>query len=282
MPRPGPAVDEERVVGLAGLLGDGQRGRVGEAVARADDELLEGVLGVQAAAARAGAGRPGAGRRRARAPSPRRRSRRVASGGSRAAAAAWSRAGSGRAPRCGCGRARARRACVSRTAGQLERLEPDVEREVGDVARSSSRTRFQMSRAVRAQAAAPSPRAIRRRVMREGGARTARPDALGGGRVYIGSAARSERIRRPRTRSPQIAENALARPRAVDRRGRRGERLPILPCRTPDSGLFHEAHLPAKEAQARPHARIPCAHEHPRRPPRAPPPPQQGPRRLTP
>ena len=48
------AADEQRVVGLRGHLGDGQRGGVGEAVAVADDELVEGQLGV---AERAGAGR---------------------------------------------------------------------------------------------------------------------------------------------------------------------------------------------------------------------------------
>ena len=48
MPRPVPAVDEERVVGLRRRLGDGERGRVREAVRRADDEQVEGVLRVQA------------------------------------------------------------------------------------------------------------------------------------------------------------------------------------------------------------------------------------------
>ncbi len=42
----GGAADEQRVVGLRGHLGDGQGGGVGEAVAVADDELLEGELGV--------------------------------------------------------------------------------------------------------------------------------------------------------------------------------------------------------------------------------------------
>ena len=44
----GRADDEERVVGLAGQLGDRERRGVGEAVGVADDELLEGELGVQA------------------------------------------------------------------------------------------------------------------------------------------------------------------------------------------------------------------------------------------
>ena len=40
-------VEEERVVGLARALGDGERRGVGEAVGAADDELLEGELGVK-------------------------------------------------------------------------------------------------------------------------------------------------------------------------------------------------------------------------------------------
>jgi hypothetical protein len=43
---PGRAVEKERIVGLAGLFGDGERGGVGEVIGGADDELLEGVLGV--------------------------------------------------------------------------------------------------------------------------------------------------------------------------------------------------------------------------------------------
>ena len=41
------AVEEERVVGVAGSLGDGEAGRVGELVGRADDEGAEGVARVQ-------------------------------------------------------------------------------------------------------------------------------------------------------------------------------------------------------------------------------------------
>ena len=47
------AVDEERVVGLRGDLGDGAGGGVGELVRGADDEALEGVLGVEVARSRA-------------------------------------------------------------------------------------------------------------------------------------------------------------------------------------------------------------------------------------
>ena len=46
-------MEEERVVGLARGLGDGQRGGVGEAVAVADDELVERVARVEVLAGRA-------------------------------------------------------------------------------------------------------------------------------------------------------------------------------------------------------------------------------------
>jgi hypothetical protein len=42
-----PAVDEERVVVIAGLIRDRLRRRVRELIARADDEVVEGVLGQQ-------------------------------------------------------------------------------------------------------------------------------------------------------------------------------------------------------------------------------------------
>src|SRR5689334_5400566 len=45
---PRPAVDEERVACLRRSLGDGERGRVGEAVRRADHEQVERVLRVHA------------------------------------------------------------------------------------------------------------------------------------------------------------------------------------------------------------------------------------------
>ena len=47
LPQPGAAVDEERVVGLRRRLRDRERGRVREAVRRADDERVEGVLRVE-------------------------------------------------------------------------------------------------------------------------------------------------------------------------------------------------------------------------------------------
>src|SRR5437899_5439203 len=42
-----PSVEEERVVGVAGALGDRQARRVSEAIGRADDEVREGVARVE-------------------------------------------------------------------------------------------------------------------------------------------------------------------------------------------------------------------------------------------
>ncbi len=55
---PGRRVEEERVVGLSGELGDRKRGAMREAVSGADDELVEAVAGVERAAV---AARPTAG-----------------------------------------------------------------------------------------------------------------------------------------------------------------------------------------------------------------------------
>ena len=95
--------------------------------------------------------------------------------------------------------------------------------------------------------------------------------------MYTGSGARRSASGDP-GRGVRKSRRMCSRGPAGRRLGRRGERVPILPCRTPpDPGLFHEAHLPAKEAQARPHARIPCAYEHAGGQARPSPPSQQGP-----
>ena len=47
LPQAGAAVDEEGVIGLAGLLGDAPGGGVGQAVSVADDEGVKGVAGVK-------------------------------------------------------------------------------------------------------------------------------------------------------------------------------------------------------------------------------------------
>ena len=62
LPQADAAVDEERVVVVARLVGDRLGRRVGELVARADDEVVEGVLGQQRRAPRRGlSGRCGGG-----------------------------------------------------------------------------------------------------------------------------------------------------------------------------------------------------------------------------
>jgi len=53
---PGRRVEEQRVVSAAGVFGDGERGRVCEAVVVADDELLERVARVEVEGTRAGLG----------------------------------------------------------------------------------------------------------------------------------------------------------------------------------------------------------------------------------
>ena len=140
-----PAVQEERVVGVPGPLGDRQAGGVGEAVGRADDEVREGVAGVEvrsrrprrrpgsAPGAPAGAApdRPPAMRRsplrphrlpvgaRARRRSrPGRCSRRSGRASGRSASGSGSRASPWRsrsAPRSGSGCRRRRPAAVSRS-----------------------------------------------------------------------------------------------------------------------------------------------------------------------
>ena len=49
LPESGWSVQEQRVIGLTGRLGDGERGRVRQAVPVADHELVEGVTGVEVA-----------------------------------------------------------------------------------------------------------------------------------------------------------------------------------------------------------------------------------------
>ena len=54
----GRSADEERVVGEPGHLGDGERGGVRQAVGVADDELLEGLAGIEGRLVRWRRGRP--------------------------------------------------------------------------------------------------------------------------------------------------------------------------------------------------------------------------------
>ena len=69
----GRGVEEEGVVGLAGELGDGEGGGVGQAVALADDELLESVAGVELGRCAVGPEAPGSGLDGAALPRRRRR-----------------------------------------------------------------------------------------------------------------------------------------------------------------------------------------------------------------
>ena len=115
-------MEEERVVGLGGRLGDGQRRGVGEAVALADHEALEGVAGVQAVAPRrlraslSSGGEADLGEARRRRPRALRRS------GSRSAAR----------PRSGCRRARRGGGSSRALPATCERLQPEVEGRVRD------------------------------------------------------------------------------------------------------------------------------------------------------
>ena len=254
-----PAVDEERVVGVAGLLGHGQRRGVGEAVAAADDELLEGVLGDQGPLS-AGAAPPDRALTVDPVPSPRRTTSTVASG---AEAAPRLRPGAG--PRSGHGPSadvvrRAHETAVSRTAGESQRLEPDVEGEVGHVGAKlfadAVPDRLQLF-ALRQQRPLPEGW-FDDDWVGEGERRPAWPCPLKWASLHLPGARR-----RP---LGVLAEDSAKRGECPRGPGRRPPRPPERACLYCPAALrtrtLDEAHLPAKEAQARPHARLPCAHEH--------------------
>ena len=140
---PRRAVQEERVVGVAGQLRHRQRRRVSEAVSGADHELVEGVLRVQAVGLCVASRAHPAARRPSRDPSP---------GRQRPAAASRRRPpprSRGSSKRAGRGPAQERQVALgdrgadvlrrahvdgaSPDGGELERLEPDVELEVGSL-----------------------------------------------------------------------------------------------------------------------------------------------------
>ena len=81
------------------------------------------------------------------------------------------------------------------------------------------------------------------------------------------------------TACARLSTAAVHGPRGPGREPPRTVGYPVGPARTrrADLPLPYEAHLPAQEAQARPHPRFPCPHEHARRPHRAEAPPRQGP-----
>ena len=124
---PGRAADEERVVGEAGHLGDGERGGVGEPVGVADHELVEREARVELAARGARCGARAA--RRAAPRSRARRARRARPGRARASAQACEQpARSGLDPGADRRRAPRRRASSPSSSRRAERLEPDAAR----------------------------------------------------------------------------------------------------------------------------------------------------------
>ena len=279
---PGRAVQEERVVGLAGQLGDRQRRGVGEAVAVADHELVEGVLRVQAGVRRscsataAVAAAPGVVGRRlpVGADDLHDRAARRSARPRRGAGAA----GSARRPRCGCARARARRGCSPATAAsssgssQMWNLKSGVSR------RSSSRMSSQSSSGCAGTGGRDPPRGPGRILFTEGrDERETSPRRPRRGECTP-APSRSEPGARRRLRKTREKRGGLAGSAGCRQELHRRTRRRSCTLRSPT----HEAHLSAQEAQARPHPRLPCAHEHPRRPRAPEAPPRQGPQAAHP
>ncbi len=277
----GPA-DEQRVVGLRGHLGDGQRGGVGEAVAVADHELVEGELGV----------------------AERARARRPCGGGARARGGGWRRCASPRGGVAGGGRAR----LAAGPRARRSRSGPSTSSTL------ASMTLPKRSRIQRQAAAGPRDEALADELDR---AQRVEPDAVGGlvdderelglhARPYVlelaahgsvdplppGECRWTIRRRAPEGPvgrlypTPSEAHREVLAIGGKNQRRRRaytgaGESATVAAA-TPLGGAGdrrrqHEAHLPAKEAQARPRARVPRAHEHARGAPDAQAPPRQGP-----
>ena len=231
MPRPGRAVEEERVVGLAGELGDRERGGVGEPVPGADHEALEGV-----------------GRDRAAATRPRR--------SSSAGRAAGSRALRARSTTLDPGPRRSRSAASSSAA--VAALDPGAGRPWAP-RRRGCRPGGRPAAADRSRAGRWTP-AGRRRAPSLTRLPDRGRDRLRGASV---GTARDHRTGRgaPRARSrPDLAFRGRknAAPRHRDSRRPRRRRLYCLAGR--------EADLPAQEAQARPDPRVSRSHAHARRP----------------
>ncbi len=168
---PGRPVQEERVVGLAGQLGDGERRGVGQAVARPDHEAVEGVrgsIGSEAGTRRVGSqpasaslastkttsverGRPGSSTASASAPhSGARPSCAPASGARHAEGRPLDR------DHARAARARARRSRPEATARSSFRTRPQI------ASRSSGRASVPARRAIIESAPLAPPRATRR------------------------------------------------------------------------------------------------------------------------
>ena len=245
------------------MLGDGERGGVGEAVAVADHELVERVRGLKASSAAvagvrrrrvaAGATRPSGAdeldaRRRARAPRaaqacstrPKRSltQARLASGAATTSVAAVELVGR-RAARARCGRSSRRHA-----------------------RRSSARMRARIGRArrrTRARGSAP-PREGQANGGAEGPARARSGEysrAPAGPVAGRSGPSRKSRDEQPAACAQAVHARASAPPRSACGIACAGRALRVY------SGRAHEAHLPAQEAQARPHPRLPRPHAAP-------------------
>ena len=157
---------------------------------------------------------------------------------------------------------------------ELERCEPDLVGGLADGRRSSAR----ISRQARsARGCAGSDKQLLagavRGTMREGAGETRR------GGEYTSGAGRGATARGPLTQSAGKSSGALeGRRRARDRIAGESARACVY-CVVPSRfGLVsHETHLPAEEAQARPHPRFPRPDADPRRAPHAQAPARQGP-----
>src|SRR3954451_2768877 len=280
---PGPAVDEERVVGLAGELGHGEGGSVAEAVSATDHELLEGVLRVEAAllhrsaVGRAlehrGLGGPVRGHHphgRALIEAPRR-------GAVQQREVALLDPG----PDVLGGPDEKRAALQS---GELQGVEPDVELEV----RRLSPELFanvipDLGELLAHGQTRPSSRATCTGNMAVEGLRGPRPTALG--------AAESTPVNRSRTGVPAAPGGGNRKSRQKRFGLRRPPREAHAEARNPSlysasprasarpqaSHRIDEAHLPAQEAKARADTWVSRSHAHARGATRAEAPPQQGP-----
>ncbi len=266
LPEAGLPVDEERVVGLGRHLGDGERGGVPEPVAVADDELVERVARVEAGRRPAvlDCGVAGCGGVPARCPSPSTTSTaRMPSRRFCAAVASSGRKRSSTHVRM-CSGARTKSVPPSSAAGSSGRSQMWKVTSVTSE-RSSRWTASQtgcklvwgcgcersagtgLSAALRAAGRASDgggerPRRSRRRAS-EGGSLTLDQGPDGRAAPFSGEAANRGKSLAARTSAPRTGGCKA---------------VPIL-------SISHEAHLPAEEAQARPHPRIPRPHAHARR-----------------
>ena len=262
----GGAVDEQRVVGVAGKLGHGQRRGMGEAVGVADDELLERQVRVDPVVL--GDGRVGSGGAAALA----------ASGG----AVARRRAHLDGHPRAEDGGDRGlqhAREALGHPGAQLARCLDDEDvawtpavrsgasqrsyMSAGTAWRSSSWMALQMwsGSSVTAGKVGSSTGSVRRQ--NGGGGRPAgdrRGDYSNGFPAQREVCRRALNARRKsRRKPPTTCAHALCKACARECRRRPRARLAR---RSPDPSPRHEAHLSAQEAQACPYPRVSQPHEH--------------------